>query len=126
MAVCAILVAQRPVSRVLARRDAAEQVDQSLVGGAGLGGESGDGGRMSALSKVVRSSIFPVRKPLPSGLEGTKPVPSSSTIGSTSASGRRHHSEYSLWSAVTGWMAGRLLTAVVRCDPDGAWCLCLS
>jgi hypothetical protein len=24
--------------------------------------------RMSALSKLVRSSIFPVRKPLPSGL----------------------------------------------------------
>ena len=39
------------------------------------------------LSNVVFSSIFPVRKPLPSGLNGTKPMPSSSSAGSTSASG---------------------------------------
>src|SRR6266566_6244496 len=61
--------------------------------------------RKSELSKVVFSSIFPVRKPLPSGLNGTKPMPSSSSVGNTSSSGFLHHSEYSLWSAVTGWMA---------------------
>src|SRR5258706_2412233 len=58
--------------------------------------------RKSELSNLVLSSIFPVRKPLPSGLKGTKPIPSSSRVGITSASGSRHHSEYSLWSAVTG------------------------
>ena len=61
--------------------------------------------RKSELSNVVLSSIFPVRKPLPSGLNGTKPMPSSSRVGNTSASGFLHHSEYSLWSAVTGWTA---------------------
>ena len=61
--------------------------------------------RKSVLSKVVFSSILPVRKPLPSGLNGTKPIPSSSSVGRISASGSRHHSEYSLWSAVTGWTA---------------------
>ena len=61
--------------------------------------------RKSELSNVVFSSIFPVRKPLPSGLKGTKPMPSSSSVGRTSASGSRHHSEYSLWSAATGWTA---------------------
>ena len=34
--------------------------------------------RKSVLSKVVVSSILPVRKPLPSGLNGTNPMPSSS------------------------------------------------
>ncbi len=34
--------------------------------------------RKSLASKVVFSSIAPVRKPLPSGLKGTKPMPSSS------------------------------------------------
>ena len=52
--------------------------------------------RKSVLSNEVFSSILPVRKPLPSGLKGTKPMPSSSSVGSTSASGSRHHSEYSL------------------------------
>ena len=61
--------------------------------------------RKSFLSNVVFSSIFPVRNPLPSGLNGTKPMPSSSSAGSSSSSGFRHHSEYSLWSAVTGCTA---------------------
>src|SRR2546428_4871491 len=59
--------------------------------------------RKSELSKVVSSSIFPVRKPLPRGLNGTNPIPSSSSEGSTSASGLLPHSEYSLWTAVTRW-----------------------
>ena len=53
--------------------------------------------RKSVLSKVVVSSILPVRNPLPSGLNGTKPMPSSSRVGRISASGSRHQSEYSLW-----------------------------
>jgi hypothetical protein len=48
------------------------------------------------------SSILPVRKPAPSGLKGTKPMPSSSNTGSSSASGPRQNSEYSLCTAVTG------------------------
>src|SRR6516164_4732987 len=47
--------------------------------------------RKSVLSKLVFSSIFPVKKPLPSGLKGTKPIPSSSSVGRISASGSRHH-----------------------------------
>ena len=54
---------------------------------------------------MVDSSIFPVRYPLPRGLNGTKPIPSSSSVGRISASGSRHHSEYSLCSAATGWTA---------------------
>ena len=56
--------------------------------------------RKSVGSNVVFSSIVPVRNPLPSGLNGTKPMPSSSSAGRTSSSGSRHHSEYSLCSAV--------------------------
>src|SRR4051812_37974787 len=56
-------------------------------------------------SNVVLSSIVPVRKPLPSGLNGTKPMPSSSSVGRISRSGSRHHKEYSLCSAVTGCTA---------------------
>jgi hypothetical protein len=52
--------------------------------------------RKSVLSNVVLSSIFPVRKPFPSGLNGTKPIPSSSRVGRISASGSRHQREYSL------------------------------
>ncbi len=43
--------------------------------------------RKSDLSNVVFSLILPVRKPFPSGLKGTKPMPSSSSVGSTSSSG---------------------------------------
>ena len=42
---------------------------------------------------------------MPSGLNGTKPIPSSSSVGSTSVSGSLHQSEYSLCTAVTGWTA---------------------
>src|SRR5664279_6510571 len=61
--------------------------------------------RKSLLSKVVFLSIFPVRKPLPSGLNGTNPIPSSSSVGIISSSGSRHHNEYSLCKAVTGCSA---------------------
>ena len=35
------------------------------------------------LSNFVEASIFPVRNPCPSGLQGTKPIPNSSQVGST-------------------------------------------
>jgi hypothetical protein len=53
-------------------------------------------------SKLVPTPNRPVRNPLPNGLKGTKPMPSSSSAGTISASGSRHHREYSLCSAVTG------------------------
>ena len=62
-----------------------------------LGREARDRGAdvVAARTSVV-AVIVPVRKPLPSGLNGTKPMPSSSSVGRISSSGRRHHSEYSL------------------------------
>ena len=66
----------------------------------------------------------PVRNPLPSGLNGTNPMPSSSSVGSTSSSGSRHHSEYSLCSAVTGCTA---CARRIVCTPasDSPKCLTL-
>src|SRR4030095_443260 len=61
--------------------------------------------RKSELSNFVFSSIFPVRNPLPSGLKGTKPIPSSSNVGNSSFSGCLHHKEYSLCNAVRGCTA---------------------
>ena len=61
--------------------------------------------RKSPSANSVPSSIFPVRNPFPSGLNGTNPILSSPSVGRISSSGSRHHSEYSLWSAVTGWTA---------------------
>src|SRR6267142_145631 len=52
--------------------------------------------RKSVLSNLVSSVILPVRKPLPRGLNGTNPIPSSSRVGITSASGSLDQSEYSL------------------------------
>ena len=91
--------------RLLPFGDPAEQIDQAWFAFRASGVKRGTMLRKSVLSNVVFSSILPVRKPLPSGLNGTKPIPSSSSVGSTSASGSLHHSEYSLCSAVTGWTA---------------------
>ena len=52
--------------------------------------------RRSFSAKVVEVSTVPVRKPLPRGLKGTKPMPSSAHAASTPCSGRRHHRLYSL------------------------------
>ena len=68
---------------------AAEQVDERLVGRAGLGRRTAGwccadvaGARTRALRRCV-----PVRKPLPSGLNGTNPMPSSSSVGRISRLG---------------------------------------
>jgi hypothetical protein len=68
-----------PASRLSACRDLAQQVDQRLVGLHRLGVKRGTMLRKSLLSNCVCSSIAPVRKPLPSGLNGTSPMPSSSS-----------------------------------------------
>ena len=57
----------------------------------------------SARSSTVRT--VPVRKPRPSGLYGTKPMPSSRSVGRISASGSRAQTEYSVCSAEIGWTA---------------------
>ena len=64
--------------------------------------------RKSALSElVVVASICAGRgSPWPSGLNGTKPMPSSSRSRAASRPpGPASSSEYSLWTAVTGWTA---------------------
>ena len=48
-------------------------------------------------------SAEPARKPAPSGDQGTNPIPSSFRTGSSSRSGSRVHSEYSPWTAASGW-----------------------
>ena len=85
------LLRQQPGQRDLRRRralsfgDLAKQIDQGLVGLARLRRRSAArrcGNR--SCRTLVLASISPVRKPLPSGLKGTKPMPSSSSVGSTS------------------------------------------
>ncbi|MNS58890.1 hypothetical protein D3C72_918270 [compost metagenome] len=56
----------------------------------------GDTERKSVGASSVVASILPVRKPAPSGLKGTKPMPSSSQAASIPlCSTSRVHSEYS-------------------------------
>jgi hypothetical protein len=58
------------------------------------GAKRGTWVRKSEESNWVFASILPVRKPAPSGLKGTKPMPSSSRVGRISDSGPRHQREY--------------------------------
>ena len=56
-------------------------------------------GEAAAIVFLVELGVFsdcPARNPLPSGLQGTSPMPSSSRSGKISSSGRFHQSEYSL------------------------------
>ena len=86
-------------------RELADQIDERLI-------------RFPVLRRKARHEVTEIgcielriladrsrRKPLPSGLNGTNPMPSSSSAGITSFSGSLHHSEYSLCNAVTGWTA---------------------
>ena len=61
--------------------------------------------RKSSAPNALAEVIAPVRKPRPSGLNGTKPMPSSRQVASTPASGSRVHSEYSLCTAAIGCTA---------------------
>jgi hypothetical protein len=92
--------------RALPLRNTGKQVDEGAFAARASGStKRGTVLRKSPLANSVVVSIFPVRKPLPSGLKGTKPMPSSSSVGRIASSGSRHQSEYSLWSAMTGWTA---------------------
>ena len=64
-----------------------EQIDQGAVGLAGLGREAGQRVADVVLAKLVCSSILPGEETLAQRAEGTKPMPSSSRSGRTSASG---------------------------------------
>ena len=89
----------------LPRRHVLEKVNQAEARFPGFRREAGTLLRKSVLSNVVDASILPVRKPAPNGLNGTKPTPSSSSVGRISVSGPRYQREYSLWTAATGWTA---------------------
>src|SRR6266567_4651678 len=52
--------------------------------------------RKSLLLILVFSFILHVRNPLPNGLNGTNPIPSSSSVGIITSSGVLVHNEYSL------------------------------
>ncbi len=57
---------------------------------------------MSSAARSPAPVNWPERNPRPSGLNGTKPMPSSRHTGRTARSGSRHHKEYSLCSAAIG------------------------
>lgn len=68
--------------------------------------EAGGVRRKSPGSMSVATGTCPVRKPRPSGLNGTKAMPSSRHVSRTPfVSTSRVQSEYSLRKAATGWMA---------------------
>src|SRR6202042_1990703 len=70
-------------SPVFLVRDFLQQVNDSLIRGACFRVKRGEMLRKSVGSNVVFVSILPVRKPAPRGLNGTKPMPSSSHVAST-------------------------------------------
>ena len=83
-----------------------DQIQSTMLALRASGEKRGTMFRKSLGSNFVFSSIWPVRNPAPSGLNGTKPMPSSCRAGRSSASGpRQKKSEYSLCTAVTGWTA---------------------
>ena len=125
------LLRQQPGERDLRRRRAASRGDRRRADRRAPGSPCAPPAKSAArccgsrrLANDVFSSISPVRKPLPSGLNGTKPMPSSSSVGRISFSGSRHHSEYSLCSAVTGCTAcaRRMLSRRPRRDRSASPC----
>ena len=70
----------------------ADQVDQGLVRLAGLWVEARDS--VSEVSAVESRVLVDLagEEPLPSGLKGTKPIPSSSRVGINFVSGSLHQS----------------------------------
>jgi hypothetical protein len=93
--------------------DAREQVDNGLVVPERVRGEPGDGAAdVVAGIECGRRRDGAVEKALAERAVGTKPMPSSSQVASTFSSGRRHHSEYSLWTA----------DGLHRVRPTDGWC----
>jgi len=75
--------------------------------------------RLSLGAKAPGVVRAPVRKPRPSGLKGTNPMPSWRTVASTASSGSRLNSDHSLCRAlIGGWHgpadAGRLTPPTTR------------
>jgi hypothetical protein len=64
----------------------------AMLAGNASGAKRGTAARKSRCSKWLVAVTVPARKPMPSGLPGTKPIPSSSQSVRTSASGPRHAS----------------------------------
>ena len=85
-------------------------------------GTAGIERRRSSSARSSSDVNAPVRKPRPSGLYATKPMPSSRTVGRISASGSRVQSEYSVWSAVIGWTASarRIVSGAGLGEPEVA------
>jgi hypothetical protein len=67
-----------------------------------LAGKAGLRSAEVVRGELVVERMVPVRKPLPSGEYGTKPMPSSRSSGSPSGFWSRVHSEYSDCRAVIG------------------------
>ena len=84
------------------RRDG---VDHRLVRLAGLRREARDGVAEVVAGEARAGVDRAGQEPLPNGLKGTKPMPSSSSVGKDRLLGSRHHSEYSLCRAATGCTA---------------------
>ncbi len=59
----------------------------------------------ASVAGSVPAPIAPVSRPRPSGLYGTKPIPSSRVVFKISASTWRSKIEYSVWSALIGCTA---------------------
>jgi hypothetical protein len=96
------LVREKPGERDLGRRhffpgsDFAELIDQGVIRLARLRREAGDD--VAEIGAVERRVLVDRTREetLPSGLKGTKPMPSSSSVGRISCSGSRQNREYSL------------------------------
>lgn len=65
-------------------------------------GEARNGCTEVAFSEVRSGVDHAGENPIPSGLHGTKPIPSSSHSGRMLVSGPRHSIEYSFWIAAVG------------------------
>jgi hypothetical protein len=79
-----------------------EQVEQRLVGSDVFLVKAGDDLPDVVAGVGLLSGDLPDRNPLASGLNATKPMPSSSQAGITPRSNTRSMIEYSLWIAVSG------------------------
>jgi hypothetical protein len=101
-------------------RERMQQVMQRLVLDQVVPIEPGDDPAHVVAAVGSFAVTFPDRKPLARGLNGTKPMPSSSHAGMTSASNIRSMIEYSLWIAAIGVTAcapADLLDGGLRLSP---------
>ena len=105
------LLGKQPGERDLSKRcllpycDLAQRIDQRQIRLPRLRRKARDD--VAEVGTVERRFLIDLSREeaLPRGLNATNPMPSSSSVGSTSSSGRLHHSEYSFWTAVTRWTA---------------------